>query len=125
MPLDAFAFPPAAASGALARAAVLAAGRASGERAPPASVGLAVSAGRSTGGLSLRPRETRANPQATRRESESVQATGIDRDADRPVHLNPRTLESLTSWIDTYRLIHEQQFRRLDALLDTMKEEEK
>lgn len=48
------------------------------------------------------------------------------RDAQRrPVHLNPRTLESLTSWIDTYRLIHEQQFRRLDALLDTMKEEEK
>ena len=41
------------------------------------------------------------------------------------MHLNPRTLKSLTSWIDTYRLIHEQQFRRLDALLDTMKEEEK
>lgn len=43
----------------------------------------------------------------------------------RPVHLHPQTLESLTSWIDTYRLIHEQQFRRLDALLDTMKEEAK
>jgi len=48
------------------------------------------------------------------------------RDAQRrPVHLNPQTLESLTAWIDTYRLIHEQQFRRLDAVLDTMREEER
>ena len=40
------------------------------------------------------------------------------RDAQRrPVHLNPAALESMTAWIDTYRLIHEQQFRRLDALL--------
>ncbi|MFC4565440.1 ArsR/SmtB family transcription factor [Nocardiopsis mangrovi] len=37
----------------------------------------------------------------------------------RPVHLNPGALESLTSWIDTYRLIHERRFRRLDAILDT------
>ena len=35
----------------------------------------------------------------------------------RPVHLNPEALEALTAWIDGYRLIHEQQFRRLDALL--------
>ena len=35
----------------------------------------------------------------------------------RPVHLNPSALEALTAWIDGYRLIHEQQFRRLDALL--------
>lgn len=35
----------------------------------------------------------------------------------RPVHLNPVQLEALTSWIDRYRLIHEEQFRRLDALL--------
>ena|SRR3990170_1335860 len=48
------------------------------------------------------------------------------RDAQRrPVHLNAESLEHLTAWIDKYRLIHEQQFRRLDALLDTMKEEEK
>jgi hypothetical protein len=33
------------------------------------------------------------------------------------VHLNPVQLEALTSWIDRYRLIHEEQFRRLDALL--------
>ncbi len=42
------------------------------------------------------------------------------RDAQRrPVHLDPAALESLTAWIDRYRLIHEQQFRRLDALLNT------
>ena len=42
------------------------------------------------------------------------------RDAQRrPVHLNAAQLEALTAWIDRYRLLHEQQFRRLDALLDT------
>lgn len=40
------------------------------------------------------------------------------RDAQRrPVHLNPGRLEAMTAWIDRYRLVHEQQFRRLDALL--------
>jgi len=40
------------------------------------------------------------------------------RDAQRrPVHLNPGALEELTAWIDRYRLIHEQRFRALDALL--------
>lgn len=40
------------------------------------------------------------------------------RDAQRrPVHLNATQLEALTAWIDRYRLIHEQQFRSLDALL--------
>ncbi|MET0725205.1 MAG: metalloregulator ArsR/SmtB family transcription factor [Leifsonia sp.] len=59
------------------------------------------------------------------------------RDAQRrPVHLNAVELERLTSWIDRYRLIHEQQFRSLDAVLaavgapdapasaDTIKEKE-
>src|SRR3990170_8218355 len=42
------------------------------------------------------------------------------RDAQRrPVHLNPTRLEAMTAWIDRYRLIHEQQYRRLDALLQT------
>jgi DNA-binding transcriptional ArsR family regulator len=46
------------------------------------------------------------------------------RDAQRrPVHLNPNRLEALTAWIDGYRLAHERQFRRLDALLDEMREE--
>ena len=40
------------------------------------------------------------------------------RDAQRrPVHLDPARLEALTAWIDQYRLIHEEQFRRLDAVL--------
>jgi DNA-binding transcriptional ArsR family regulator len=43
------------------------------------------------------------------------------RDAQRrPVHLEAGRLEALTAWIDKYRLIHEGQYRRLDALLDTM-----
>jgi DNA-binding transcriptional ArsR family regulator len=42
------------------------------------------------------------------------------RDAQRrPVHLAAAKLEALTAWIDRYRLIHEQQFRSLDALLAT------
>lgn len=42
------------------------------------------------------------------------------RDAQRrPVHLDPAALEALTAWIDRYRLIHEQRFRSLDALLAT------
>ncbi len=35
----------------------------------------------------------------------------------RPVHLVAERLEAMTAWIDRYRLIHEQQYRRLDALL--------
>jgi len=43
------------------------------------------------------------------------------RDAQRrPVHLDAAQLEAMTAWIDKYRLIHEQQYRSLDALLDTM-----
>ena len=41
----------------------------------------------------------------------------------RPVHLNARTLESLTAWIDRYRLIYEGRYRRLDSLLDSMRED--
>jgi len=48
------------------------------------------------------------------------------RDAQRrPVHLDAAALEQLTAWIDHYRLIAEERFRRLDALLDTMKNTEK
>ena len=43
------------------------------------------------------------------------------RDAQRrPVHLDPGTLEQLTAWIDRYRLIHEQSFRALDAVLASL-----
>lgn len=40
----------------------------------------------------------------------------------RPVHLDAAALEALTAWIDGYRLVHEQQFRRLD---DVLKKENK
>lgn len=41
------------------------------------------------------------------------------RDAQRrPVHLNPAALESLTSWLDRYRLDHERRFRALDEVLE-------
>ncbi|MGH3502809.1 MAG: ArsR/SmtB family transcription factor [Nocardioidaceae bacterium] len=40
----------------------------------------------------------------------------------RPCHLDPAQLEALTGWIDGYRLKAERQYRRLDTLLDTMKE---
>jgi DNA-binding transcriptional ArsR family regulator len=42
----------------------------------------------------------------------------------RPCHLDPAALEALTSWIDTHRLTVERQFRRLDTVLDTLKEKE-
>jgi DNA-binding transcriptional ArsR family regulator len=41
----------------------------------------------------------------------------------RPCHLDPAALEALTAWIDTYRLEAERQFRQLDQLLETIKEE--
>ena len=50
---------------------------------------------------------------------ESAGLVSRTRDAQRrPVHLVPEVLEQLTAWIDRYRLIHEQQYRRLDALLN-------
>lgn len=40
------------------------------------------------------------------------------RDAQRrPVHLDPAALESLTAWLDSYRLDHERRFRALDVVL--------
>ena len=48
------------------------------------------------------------------------------RDAQRrPVHLDPAQLEALTAWIDRYRLQTEEQYRRLDALLEKTKEKSK
>ena len=41
----------------------------------------------------------------------------------RPVHLDAAQLEALTAWIDRYRLVHEQQYRRLDTLLEEINEE--
>jgi DNA-binding transcriptional ArsR family regulator len=42
----------------------------------------------------------------------------------RPVHLDPAALESVTAWIDGYRLQAERAYRRLDAVLDTLKEKQ-
>ncbi|GAS92058.1 ArsR/SmtB family transcription factor [Mycolicibacterium brisbanense] len=47
------------------------------------------------------------------------------RDAQRrPVHLDPAALERLTAWIDGYRLNAERSYRRLDALLANIEEED-
>jgi DNA-binding transcriptional ArsR family regulator len=46
------------------------------------------------------------------------------RDAQRrPVHLDASALEALTAWIDRHRLVHEAQYRRLDAVLAQEKEQ--
>jgi len=51
---------------------------------------------------------------------EQAELVTRSRDAQRrPVHLNATRLEALTAWIDRYRLINEQRYRRLDNLLDT------
>lgn len=67
--------------------------------------------------------------QAVSRHIQVLENAGLvtrSRDAQRrPVHLDAARLEELTAWIDKYRIIHEQQFRKLDALLATSKEEEK
>ncbi|GAB2529432.1 ArsR/SmtB family transcription factor [Paramicrobacterium agarici] len=59
--------------------------------------------------------------QAVSRHIQMLEAAGLvtrSRDAQRrPVALDAAQLEKLTSWIDRYRLIHEQQFRQLDELL--------
>ena len=64
--------------------------------------------------------------QAVSRHIQVLEAAGLvsrSRDAQRrPVHLVPSALEALTAWIDRYRLVHEQQFRRLDGLLTTITE---
>jgi DNA-binding transcriptional ArsR family regulator len=67
--------------------------------------------------------------QAVSRHIQVLEAAGlISRSRDgqrRPCHLEPATLEVLTSWIDEYRLETERRFRRMDALLRTVKEQEK
>ena len=60
--------------------------------------------------------------QAVSRHIQVLEAAGLvtrSRDAQRrPVHLDPARLEELTAWIDRYRLVHEQHYRSLDALLE-------
>ena len=65
--------------------------------------------------------------QAISKHIQVLEAAGLvtrSREAQRrPVHLNAATLEALTAWIDRYRLIHEQQFRKLDHLHSTTQKE--
>src|SRR6266496_2836186 len=67
--------------------------------------------------------------QAVSRHIQVLESAGLitrSRDGQRrPCHLDAAALEELTSWIDTYRLALERQYRRLDAVLDTIKEEQK
>jgi DNA-binding transcriptional ArsR family regulator len=66
--------------------------------------------------------------QAVSRHIQVLEAAGLitrSRDGQRrPCHLNPSALEELTSWIDEYRLAAERKFRRIDAILETVKEQE-
>jgi DNA-binding transcriptional ArsR family regulator len=66
--------------------------------------------------------------QAVSRHIQVLEAAGLitrTRDGQRrPCHLVPAALEALTSWIDEYRLETERRFRRMDALITTMKEQE-
>jgi DNA-binding transcriptional ArsR family regulator len=55
---------------------------------------------------------------------EEAQLVTRTREAQRrPVHLNADVLEELTAWIDEYRLVHEQRFRSLDAVLAELEPE--
>ena len=60
--------------------------------------------------------------QAISRHIQVLEHAGLvtrSRDAQRrPVHLNPARLETLTAWIDRYRLVKESQYRDLDAVLE-------
>ena len=62
--------------------------------------------------------------QAVSRHIQVLEHAGLvtrSRDAQRrPVHLNAAALERLTAWIDRYRLLAEDRFRRLDALLNSL-----
>jgi len=65
--------------------------------------------------------------QAVSRHIQVLEAAGLitrSRDGQRrPCRLDPAALEALTSWIDTHRLAVESQYRRLDDVLDTLKEQ--
>ncbi|NIK56644.1 ArsR/SmtB family transcription factor [Kribbella shirazensis] len=66
--------------------------------------------------------------QAVSRHIQVLETAGLitrTRDGQRrPCHLVPAALEALTSWIDEYRLETERRFRRMDALLTSVKEQE-
>jgi DNA-binding transcriptional ArsR family regulator len=65
--------------------------------------------------------------QAVSRHIQVLEAAGLitrTRDGQRrPCHLDAAALEELTSWIDTYRLQRERSHRRLDDVLEEIKNE--
>lgn len=65
--------------------------------------------------------------QAVSRHIQVLEAAGLitrSRDGQRrPCHLDPAALETLTSWIDTYRLETESRYRRLDTVLEEMRDQ--
>jgi DNA-binding transcriptional ArsR family regulator len=67
--------------------------------------------------------------QAVSRHIHVLEVAGLitrGRDAQRrPCRLNAAVLAELTGWIDTYRLVTQQHHHRLDAVLETMKEQQK
>lgn len=67
--------------------------------------------------------------QAVSRHIQVLEEAGLitrSRDGQRrPCHLDPAALEALTGWIDSYRLIAERNYRGLDAVLETMKEQKR
>ncbi|TWD79330.1 ArsR family transcriptional regulator [Kribbella amoyensis] len=67
--------------------------------------------------------------QAVSRHIQVLEAAGLitrSRDGQRrPCHLDPAALETLTSWIDEYRLASERRFRQIDAVLENLKEQER
>jgi DNA-binding transcriptional ArsR family regulator len=67
--------------------------------------------------------------QAVSRHIQVLETAGLitrSRDGQRrPCRLDPAALEALTNWIDTYRLAVEAQYRHLDDVLDTLKEQQR
>jgi DNA-binding transcriptional ArsR family regulator len=43
----------------------------------------------------------------------------------RPVHLEAEVFDLMTKWIERYRQLAEERYRRLDAVLETMSEDER
>lgn len=43
----------------------------------------------------------------------------------RPVHLEAEVFDLMTKWIERYRRLAEERYRRLDAVLETMSDDEK
>lgn len=67
--------------------------------------------------------------QAVSRHIQVLEQAGLvtrTRDAQRrPVHLAAGQLELLTAWIDRHRLIHEQRYRSLDTVLQSITESDR